>query len=90
MVRTRLALILYFRMAAIGLMSFTVNRFLDIIENMVQILLTLELLFIQGSKAEDMFCGAPFAFETNLCFSNDLFGLGLEAVQDDFQNDFLE
>ena len=55
---------------------------------MVQILLMLKVLFIQGSEAEDLFCGASPNSEPSLFFSNNLFSLGFEPVQDDFQHDF--
>ena len=55
---------------------------------MVYILLMLEVVSTQDSKAEDMFCGASFGSETSLFFSNYLFSLGLKSIQDDFQHDF--
>ena len=55
---------------------------------MVQILLMLKVLFTQGSEAEDLFCGASPGSEPNLFFSNNLFSLEFELVQDDFQHDF--
>ena len=55
---------------------------------MVQILLMLEVLFTQDSKAEDLFCGAPSGSEPSLLFSNYFFSLGFKPIQDDFQHDF--
>ena len=55
---------------------------------MVQILLMLEVLFTQGSKVDDLFCGAPSGFEPSLFFSNYLFSLGFKPNQDDFQHEF--
>ena len=56
MVRNRFALILYFRMVAHKAACHTLSKaFLEIIEDMVQILLMLEVLFTQDSKVEDLF-----------------------------------
>ena len=55
---------------------------------MVKILLMLEILFTQGSEAEDLFCGAPSGSLPSLFFGNYLFGLGFKPVQADFQHDF--
>ena len=55
---------------------------------MVQILLMLEVLFTQDSKAEDVFCGASSDSEPSLFFSNYFFSLGFQPIQDDFQHDF--
>ena len=49
---------------------------------MVQLLL--EIHFIQDSKDEGLFCGAP----SGLFFSNDLFGLGFKLIQDNFPYGF--
>ena len=53
---------------------------------MVQILLTLEVLFTQDSKVEDLFRGASSSSGLVLFFSNYLFGY--KPIQDDFQHDF--
>ena len=55
---------------------------------MVQILLMLEILYIQDFKVEDLFCGAPFGSEPSLFFSNYHFGFGFKPIKDDFQHDF--
>ena len=55
---------------------------------MVQILLMLEILYIQDSKIEDLFCGSPSGAEPSLFFSNYHFGFGLRPIQDDFRPDF--
>ena len=55
---------------------------------MVQILLMLEILYIQDIKVEDLFCGALSGSEPSLFFNNYLFGLGFKPIQDDFQHDF--
>ena len=49
---------------------------------MVQILLTLEVLFTQDSKVEDLFCSASSGSEHY--FSS----LEFKPIQDDFQHDF--
>ena len=48
----------------------------------------LEVLFIQDSKIEDLFCGASSGSEPSLFFSNYFFSLGFQPIQDDFQHDF--
>ena len=53
---------------------------------MVQILLM--LLFTQDSEVEDLFCCTSPGSEPSLFFSNNLFSLGFEPVQDDSQHDF--
>ena len=64
------------------------NAFFEIYEDPVQILLMLKVLFTQGSEFEDLFCGASPGAEPSLLFSNKLFRLGFEPVQDNFQHDF--
>ena len=55
---------------------------------MIQTLLMLEVFFKHESKIEDLFCGAPSGSAPSLFFSNYLFSLGFNPVQDDFQHDF--
>ena len=55
---------------------------------MLQILLMSEVLFIQDSKVEDLFCGASSGSEPSLFFSNYFFSFGFKPIQDDFQHDF--
>ena len=50
-------------------MPYSVKGFFEISEDMVQILLMLEVLFIQDSKVEDLFCGASPGSEPSLFFS---------------------
>ena len=89
MVRTRFALILYFRMVAHKAACHTLSKaFFEINEDMIQILLMLEVLFIQDSKVEDLFCGATSGSEPSLFFSNYFFSLGFKPIQDDSQHDF--
>ena len=85
MVRTRFALILYFRMVAHKAACHTLSK--AFLKSM-KILLMLEVLFTKGSKVEDLFCGASSGSEPSLFFSNYFFSLGLKPVQDDFQHDF--
>ena len=54
---------------------------------MVQILLMLEILFIQNSKVEGLFGVAPSSSKPSLFFSSYLFCL-FKLIQDDFQHDF--
>ena len=89
MVRTRFALILYFRMVAHKAACHTLSKtFFEINEDMVQILLVLEVLFTQDSEVEDLFCGAYSSSEPSLFFSNYFFSLGFKPIQDNFQHDF--
>ena len=89
MVRTRFALILYFRMVTHKAACHTLSKaFFEINEDMVQILLMLDVLFTQDSKVEDLFCGASSSSEPSLFFSNYFFILGFKPIQDDFQHGF--
>ena len=47
-----------------------------------------EVLFIQDSKVEDLFCGASSGSEPSLFFSNYLISLEFKPFHDDFQHDF--
>ena len=51
---------------------------------MVQSLLMLQVLLTQGSEAEDLLCAASQGSEPSLFFSNYLFRLRFEPVQDEF------
>ena len=64
------------------------KAFIESNEDMVQILLLFEILFIQDSKVEDLFCGAPSAAEPSLFFRNYLLDVGSKLVKDHFQHDF--
>ena len=88
MVRTRFALILYFRMVAHKAACHTLSNVFEIDEDMVQILLVLEVLFTQDSEVEDLFCDASSRSEPSLFFSNYFFSLGFKPIQDNFQHDF--
>ena len=77
MVRTRFALIFFFRMVAIKAARHTLSKTcFEVIEDMIKILLMLEVLFKQDSKVKDLFCGAPSYSKPSLFFSNYLFTLG--------------
>ena len=90
MARARCALMLYFHMVAHKAACHTLSDALILIyEDMVRILLMLKVLFIQGSEAEYLFLGASPGSEPSLFFSNNIFSLGFEPVQDDFSMTFL-
>ena len=65
------------------------NAFFENCEDIVQCLLMLKILITQGSEVEDLFCGPYSDSEQSLFFSDNLFSLGFEPVQDDFQYDFI-
>ena len=65
-------------------MSYPVKCFF---EAMVQIPLMLKVLFTQDSEVEDLLCSVSPGSEPSLFFSNNLFSLGFELVQDDCQHD---
>ena len=67
-------------------MLYSVRGFFKIIEDMIQILLMLEVLFTQDSKVEDLFCGASSSSESCLFFSNYFFSLKFKPIQDAFQH----
>ena len=69
-------------------MPYSVKGFFEINEGMVQILLMLEVLFTWVSKVEDLYCGTSSGSEPSLFFSNNIFSLGFNPIQDDFQHDF--
>ena len=69
-------------------MPYPVQCFFEIHEVIVQILLIFKILITRESVVEDLFCGVSPGFETCLFFSDNLFSLGLEPVQDDFKHDF--
>ena len=69
-------------------MPYPVKCFFEIYEDMVQILLMLKILLTQDSEVEDLFCGASSSLYPSLFFSNNLFSLRFEPVQDDSQHDF--
>ena len=69
-------------------MPYSVKGCFEISEDMVQSLLTLEVLSTQDSKVKDVFCGASSGSEPSLFFSNYFFSLGFKPTKDDFQHDF--
>ena len=87
--RTRFALVLYFRMVAHKAACHTLSKaFFENNADMVQILLMLEILFTQDFKVEDLFCCASSGSEPSLFFSDYFFSLEFKPIQDDFQHDF--
>ena len=48
----------------------------------------LKVLFTHDFEPEDLFCGASPGSEPSLFFSNFVFSLVFELVQNDFQHDF--
>ena len=70
--------------------AYHVKGFLEINEDMVQILPMLEILFTKDSEVEDLLCGASHGSEPSLFFSNYLFDLEFKPVQDDFQHGFAQ
>ena len=89
-VRTRLVLILYFRIVAHKAACHTLSKVVVFLINkdIVQISLKLEVLFTQNFKVKDLFCGASSGSKPSLFFSNYFFRLGFKPIQDDFQHDF--
>ena len=69
-------------------MPYPVKGFFEIYEDMVQILLLLKVLFTQDSEVEYLFCGTSPGSEHSLFFSNNLFSLEFEPLQNDSQHDF--
>ena len=65
-----------------------VKCFFELYKDMVQILLRLKILSIQDSVVENLFCGASPGSEPRLFSSKNLFSLGMEPIQDNFQHDF--
>ena len=67
-------------------MPYSVKGYFEINEDMVQILLLLMLkvTLTKDFKVVDLFHRAPSGSEPSLFFSNYLFSLGFEPIQDDF------
>ena len=85
MVRTRFALILYFRMVAHKTAYHTLSKaFLKSTKTWYRFC----RCWTHDSKVEDLFCGASSGSEPSLFFSNYFFSLGFKLIQDDFQHDF--
>ena len=76
-----LALMLYFLILAHKASSHTLSKaFLEVYEDMIEILLMLQVFLAEDPEIEYLFCGAPSGSETCLLFCNDLFYLWLESV----------
>ena len=61
-----------------------VESFLEVYEDMVEVLLVLGMFLTKDSEVEDLLCGAPSCSEACLFFSDDLLCLPLQSVQPDF------
>ena len=69
-------------------MPYPVRCIFEIYEDMVQTLLMLKVFFTQDSEVEYLFCGASPGSEPSIFFSNNLFSLGFQPVEDDSQHEF--
>ena len=69
-------------------MPHSVKGFIEINEDIVQILLMLVALFTQDSKVEDLFCGVSSSSESSPFFSSYFFTFGFKPIQHQFQHDF--
>ena len=73
-------------------MSYPVERFIQLCEDMVLILLILKIPITQDSDVEDSLCDASPGSEPNMFFSNNLFSSalqsGIEPVKDYFHHHF--
>ena len=65
-----------------------VEDFLEVYEDMVEVLLVLKIFFTKDSQVEDLLCGAPSCSKACLFFSNYLVRSRLQSVQNDLQHDF--
>ena len=65
-----------------------VEGFLEVYENMVEVLPVLKIFLTEDSQVEDLLRGTPSCCETCLFFSDDLLRLLLQSVQYDLQHDF--
>ena len=61
-------------------MPYHVKDFLEVYEDMAEIMLMLQVFLAEDPEAEYLFCGAPSGSETCLLLCNDLFCLWLESV----------
>ena len=66
-----------------------VEGFLEVYEDMVEVLLVLEIFLMKDLQVEDLLCGAPSCSEACLFFGDDLFRLRLQSVQYDLQHDII-
>ena len=62
--------------------------FLEVYEDMVEVLMVLEIFLTEDFYVKDLVRGAPSCSEACLFFSNDLLRLRLQSVQYDLQHDF--
>ena len=66
-------------------MPYSVKGVFEINEDMEQILLMLEVLFIQDSEVENLFCGVSSASEPSLFFSSYFFSFGFKSRKENPQ-----
>ena len=61
----------------------SVERFLEVHEDMVKALLVLQIFLTEFSKIENFLSCAPSCFEACLFFLDDLLSLWLQSIQED-------
>ena len=64
-------------------MPYSVERLLEVHEDMVKALLVLQVFLTEVSKIENLLSCAPFCSETCTFFFDDLLSLWLQSVQED-------
>ena len=64
------------------LMPYSVESFLKIYKDMVEVLLVLFVLFTQNTEIENLLCSASSPAKPCLFFGDDLLCLGSESVQE--------
>ena len=65
-----------------------VEGFLEVYEDMVEVLLVLEIYLTEDLSVEDLLCGAPSCSKACPFFSGDLPCLSLQSFQYGLQHDF--
>lgn len=70
------------------LVPYSVEGFLKIYKDMVQVLLVLFVFFTQNTEVENLFRSASSPAEPCLFLSDDLFCLGSESVQEHYKHYF--
>ena len=84
MVRIRLSLMLYSLMVAHKAACHnSVERLLEVYEDMVKALLVLQVFLTEYSKIENLLSCAPSCSEACLLFFDDLLSLWLQSIQED-------
>ena len=67
-----------------------VKDYLEVNEDILQILLMLEIPFTHDSKVKDLVCGALFGSEPSLDFGNYLYGFRFKPFQTIFSMTLLK